>query len=330
MTGSLAKEIFTVKDSEGFDHLAELVFRYQAEHNMVYNSYIKALNQPLPGIREKGKFPFLPVGFFRNHKVITGDIPPESVFESSGTTGSVPSRHYVTDLNLYRESFLRAFRLFYGEPSEYLISALLPSYYERANSSLIFMVNELIRLSGNNKSGFYINRDEELIKVLQSEVQAGGKCILIGVSFALLGLAEKHNPDLAGVLVIETGGMKGRREEITREELHNLLSQGLNTGTIHSEYGMTELLSQAYSDGRGIFRCPPWMKVSLRDPLDPLSLVTEPGATGVINITDLANLNSCSFLATDDIGKMHDDGSFEVLGRTDNSEMRGCNLMIQG
>jgi phenylacetate-coenzyme A ligase PaaK-like adenylate-forming protein len=329
MTGSLASRIFSAKDPEEFDRLARDIFGHQAEHNQVYKDYLRALGPDIthsPGIE---RIPFLPVGFFKNHKIITGSGAPEIVFESSGTTGTVPARHFVTDLNIYRESFVRTFRFFYGDPADYIITALLPSYFERGNSSLIFMVNELIKLSCSGQSGFYINKDAELIKVLQSGIKSGRKCLLIGVSFALLDLAEKHHPDLSGALVMETGGMKGRREEITRDELHKLLSQSLNAGPIHSEYGMTELLSQAYSEADGKFRCPPWMKVLLRDPLDPLSLLTETGRAGIINIIDLANINSCSFLATDDIGRVHTDGSFEVLGRSDSSEMRGCNLMVQ-
>jgi phenylacetate-coenzyme A ligase PaaK-like adenylate-forming protein len=250
------------------------------------------------------------------------------VFESSGTTGSATSRHYVSDLTVYEMSFQTGFRYFYGEPSDFFFAAMLPSYTERENSSLVYMMNSLIRKSKYRGSGFYNNDPIKLIKTLERVKQDGQKGILLGVSFALLDLAEKYSNDLSGLTVIETGGMKGRRKEITREELHSTLKAGFNIDTIHSEYGMTELLSQAWSKGEGIYYCPPWMKIFIRDPLDPLTLLEEPGRTGGINIIDLANIDSCSFLAANDIGKMHDDGGFEVLGRLDNSDVRGCNLLL--
>jgi phenylacetate-coenzyme A ligase PaaK-like adenylate-forming protein len=268
----------------------------------------------------------MPVEFFRDHVVVTGDVKIEMIFESSGTTGVIPSRHFVKDLGLYEESFTRGFRLFYGDPSEYMIAALLPSYTERAGSSLVYMAERLIRQSRHRRSGFYREQPEKLIHALKGVRDK--RVLLLGVSFALLDLAEKHPTDLSDVIIMETGGMKGRRKEITRMELHSVLKEKLNVNFVHSEYGMTELLSQAYSKGNGIFKCPPWMQVLVRDPYDPLTIMQEPGQTGGINIIDLANAHSCSFLATGDLGRLHENGAFEVLGRFDSSDIRGCNLMV--
>jgi hypothetical protein len=249
------------------------------------------------------------------------------IFESSGTEGSVPGRHFVKDLRLYEDSFIRGFRYFYGDPSEYIITALLPSYTDRRGSSLVYMVRKLMEMTGDGLSGFYKNNPDELIKAIGKGKRENKKTLLIGVSFALLDLAEKIGPDLSGTIIMETGGMKGRRKEVTRQELHAILKQKLNVGAVHSEYGMTELMSQAYSKGDGIFYCPPWMKIMIRDPQDPLTIFNEPGKTGGINIIDLANLNSASFIATGDLGRLNADGGFEVAGRFDNSDIRGCNLM---
>jgi phenylacetate-coenzyme A ligase PaaK-like adenylate-forming protein len=251
------------------------------------------------------------------------------IFESSGTTGVNPGKHFVTDLSLYEESFLTTFRIFYGNPEEFLITALLPSYTDRAGSSLVYMADKLIKLSHYPESGFYKTNIKELIQTIGKAKNENRKILLLGVSFALLDLAEEYSPDLSGVIVMETGGMKGRRKEITRTELHSILKSKFNVTSIHSEYGMTELLSQAYSKGDGIFYCPPWMRALIRDTYDPLSVISEPGITGGINIIDLANINSCSFIATSDLGKLREDGGFEVLGRFDNSDIRGCNLMAE-
>jgi phenylacetate-coenzyme A ligase PaaK-like adenylate-forming protein len=250
------------------------------------------------------------------------------IFESSGTTGVTPGKHFINDVSIYEESFLRTFRLFYGEPEEFLIAALLPSYLERKGSSLVYMVDGLIKKNRNPLSGFYKNNIEDLVLMIKKAKEAGQKTLLIGVSFALIDLAENQSPDLSGVIVMETGGMKGRRKELTRSELHSILKERLNILSVHSEYGMTELLSQAYSKKDGIFYCPPWMKIIIRDPLDPLTFYNEPGRAGGINIIDLANINSCSFICTGDLGKLHEDGGFEVLGRFDNSDIRGCNLLV--
>jgi phenylacetate-coenzyme A ligase PaaK-like adenylate-forming protein len=280
-------------------------------------------------IRTPDEIPFIPVEFFRNHKIVSGDYQVEMIFESSGTTGVIPGKHFVNDLKLYEESFFRSFCLFYGQPEENLILALLPSYTEREGSSLVYMADHLISRSKFANSGFYKDNTTELIRIIEKEREKNTKILLLGVSFALLDMAESLSPDLSGVIVMETGGMKGRRKELTRPELHSILKEKFNVNEIHSEYGMTELLSQAYSKGEGIFYCPPWMKIVIRDPQDPLTFYTEPGQTGGINIIDLANINSCSFIATGDLGKVHKDGGFEVLGRFDNSDIRGCNLMIE-
>jgi phenylacetate-coenzyme A ligase PaaK-like adenylate-forming protein len=261
--------------------------------------------------------------------IITGNNETVKIFESSGTTGSETSRHYVTDLNVYEESFLTSFKLFYGDPHDYFFAAMLPSYIERGNSSLVYMADRLIRNSREESSSFFPDDHKRLIAVIEKIRSAKKKGMLIGVSFALLELAEKFSPDLSGMIVVETGGMKGRRRELTREELHRVLKEKLNIGSVHSEYGMTELLSQAWSKGEGIFQTPPWMKILLREINDPLSVFDEPGTTGGINIIDLANYNSCSFISTGDLGRLNPDGRFEVLGRFGNSDLRGCNLLIQ-
>jgi len=320
--------VFHIKDDREFQKTAIEIFRYQARNNKVYNLYLKALGKDLRKIRTIREIPFLPVEFFRTHKVIVENADVELVFESSTTSGSVPSRHFISDLEVYKKSFNGAFRLFYGAPEDYIIVALLPSYTERVNSSLVYMVDSLIKAGGHTGSGFYSNNEEKLMDVLDSAKSDNHKIILIGVSFALFDLAEKYSADLSGIIVMETGGMKGRRKEITRTELHEILKRSFRLSSVHSEYGMTELLSQAYSAGGGIFSSPPWMKVLIRDPNDPLTIIKEPFTPGGINIIDLANFNSCSFIATGDLGRLYPDNRFEVLGRFDNSDIRGCNLLF--
>jgi phenylacetate-coenzyme A ligase PaaK-like adenylate-forming protein len=330
MINELKDRIFNINSEINFIGASLKIVDYQYDKNTVYQAFTKSLGRDLKSINNLSKIPFLPVEFFRNHQIVTGTDPVQILFESSGTTGTTnPGRHYVTDLNLYEESFLRSFRIFYGEPEDFIILALLPSYTERKGSSLVYMADKLITMSRNPLSGFYRDKDEDILKAIKSAASQNKKTLLLGVSFALLDLAEKISPDLSGVIVMETGGMKGRRKELTRTELHKILTDKLNVSSIHSEYGMTELLSQAYSKGDGIFYCPPWMKVLIRDPQDPLTIYSEPGKTGGINIIDLANINSCSFIATQDLGRLHPDGGFEVLGRFDNSDVRGCNLMAE-
>lgn len=277
--------------------------------------------------------PFLPIRFFKEASVKSGIFEAEAIFESSGTTASVSSKHHVKDLALYRSSFLKAFEQFYGKPSAWCIMALLPSYLERGNSSLVMMVEELIKASGHPLSGFYLDERDKLYQALIHNEIRQQPSMLIGVTYALLDMAEEYNLQLNYSVIIETGGMKGRRKEITRAEVHDILKSAFGTKQIHSEYGMTELLSQAYSKENGLFTTPRWMKILLRDEDDPLSttsidsLMKKP-VSGLINVIDLANVHSCSFIATDDIGRIHPDGQFEVLGRADNSDIRGCSLMI--
>jgi len=271
--------------------------------------------------------PFLPIRFFKSHLVISGEYQPEITFSSSGTTGLSTSKHHIKDQNIYVESFKKAFEIFLGKPEEYIILAMLPSYLERDGSSLVFMLDALIKMSGQNKSGFFLHEYEALHALLMRLKSNGKKVILLGVSFALLDLAEQFPIDFPDLIIIETGGMKGRRKELIREELHQILKKGFGVDKIYSEYGMTELLSQAYSKGEGLFTSPPWMKVLIRDTNDPFSILSS-GKTGGINVIDLANIYSCSFIATQDLGKIHKDGRFEVLGRFDSSDIRGCNLMV--
>ena len=319
----LEKDIFGGAALPG---LALEVFHFQYTHNPLYRSWVDTLGISPDTVRSLSQIPFLPVSFFKSGQVRTTDFVPAVVFESSGTTGTGGSRHEVKDLQLYIESFTRGFRLFYGLPEDYCIIGLLPAYLERSDSSLVLMVHELIGLSGHPDSGFYLYEHDKLHQLLTKLEMKGQKTLLIGVTFALLDFAEKHSLRLQHTIVMETGGMKGRRKEITRPELHAFLQQRLGVETVHAEYGMTELLSQAYSAGEGCFHCPPWMKVLVRKEDDPLD-VTDRGE-GLLNIIDLANIYSCSFIAVDDIGRIHADGSFEVSGRVDNSDIRGCSLMV--
>lgn len=323
----LNEQIFNSK--KDFPATALEIFRHQYHNNAVYHEWVNYLGVSAADVSSLNNIPFLPAEFFRNHKVITGDMPAEMIFTSSGTTGVMQAKHFVTDIKLYEESFMRAFRLFYGNPEEYFIAALLPSYTEREGSSLVYMTDFLIKKSRHPDSGFYRNNYEELLFRIEKAKKGMTKILLLGVSFALLDMAEKYPSDLSGVTIMETGGMKGRRKELIREELHMLLKEKLNISAVHSEYGMTELLSQAYSREAGIYYSPSWMKVVIRDPLDPLFVYDRPSGTGGINIIDLANINSCSFIATADLGKLHADGGFEILGRFDNSDIRGCNLLIE-
>ena len=329
MITELYDSIFNIKTDNDFWELTLRAFNYQSVNNQVYKEFVNFLGRERIPVKTVGDIPFLPVEFFRNHKIITGERPFEMIFESSGTTGITPGKHYVSDLALYERSFLKSFRMFYGEPEDYLIIALLPSYKERGGSSLVYMADKMIKESHHPQSGFYKGGTDAIMNAVKKGKEGGSKILLLGVSFALLDLAESGSHDFSGVTIMETGGMKGRRKELTRSELHRILKEKFNVNTIHSEYGMTELMSQAYSSGEGIFYCPPWMRILLRDPQDPLSLFSQPGKTGGINIIDLANLNSCSFISTGDLGKLHEDGGFEVLGRFDNSDIRGCNLMAE-
>jgi hypothetical protein len=327
MICEIEDKIFTVETAD-FEQLALEVFQFQYNNNAIYQQYVHALSIVGSNVRSVEQIPFLPIRFFKTTEIKTTLFEPEAVFESSGTTQTVNSRHYVKDINIYRRSFLQAWERFYGPVQDWCVIGLLPAYLERQNSSLVVMVNEMIKLSQHAHSGFYLYEHEKLASVLQELEKQGQKTILIGVTFGLLDFAEQYPMPLQHTIVMETGGMKGRRREMTREEVHLLLNTAFETHAIHSEYGMTELLSQAYSYGNGVFNCPPWMKVLIRQDDDPLDVRVS--GSGVINIIDLANLYSCSFIATDDVGTVMPDGSFEVLGRIDTSDIRGCNLLIAG
>jgi phenylacetate-coenzyme A ligase PaaK-like adenylate-forming protein len=320
-------DIFTISTQKQFDKLALKVFRFQYENNKVYREFCDYLKTNPQLVKTVKQIPFLPIQFFKSHEVIASTEPIQEVFTSSGTTGMITSKHQVTNISLYEQSFRNAFSEFYGNIEDYAVLALLPSYLERDGSSLIYMVNDLIESSNNENSGFYLKNYEELIAKLISLEESGQNVLLIGVTYALLDLIEKQNFQLKNTIVMETGGMKGKRKEIIREELHAILRDGFGVQNIHSEYGMTELLSQAYSFGNGIFECPNWMQIHIRDTEDALTYV-DIGKTGGINVIDLANINSCSFIATQDLGKKYPNNSFEVLGRFDNSDIRGCNLMV--
>lgn len=321
------QQVFSINNERQFTDTALQIFRHQAENCMVYRKFLDGLKINPTNIHSIQEIPFLPIEFFKSHKVLSTNDPVEITFTSSGTTGVITSSHYISDVSWYTESFRKAFTLFYGDIKNYTVLALLPSYLEREGSSLIYMADDLIKQSGKPGSGFFLYNHEELYQQLKKQQEAQKPTILIGVTFALLDFIEHYTLNFPELIVMETGGMKGRRKEMIREELHNKLCKGFGVETIHSEYGMTELLSQAYSKGNGIFNCPPWMKIITRDTNDPMTTLNNDKAGG-INVIDLANFNSCSFIATQDLGKVYADNSFEVLGRFDNSDIRGCNLLV--
>lgn len=318
--------IFNIKNQRNFDELALEVFKFQFENNKVYRSFCDLINRHPGDIKNTKDIPFLPIQFFKTHKILSTSDSVINTFSSSGTTGSNVSKHHITDLSVYNTSFTKGFETFYGNTEDYVVLGLLPSYAEREGSSLIYMVNSMIHTSKHSESGFYLNNIDALKNTLLKLETQEKKTLLIGVSFALLDLVEAYQFNLNNTIIMETGGMKGRRKELIRSELHDILKKGFGVKNIHSEYGMTELLSQAYSKHKGIFNCPPWMKVITRDTEDALN-IQDSGKTGGINVIDLANINSCSFIATQDLGKVYANGSFEVIGRFDNSDIRGCNLM---
>ena len=319
-------QIFNINSEQDFEKLTLEIFDFQMENNPIYSAYAAIIlkGEDPTNIYE---IPFLPIEFFKNQQLICNGQKIEEIFLSSGTTGD-QSRHLVSDLSIYQKSFTKSFELFYGEITDYCILSLLPNYREREGSSLIYMVDELIRKSEHEKSGFYLNDYDGLSETIAELEKKKQKTILIGVSYALLDLAENFPQILEYTTIIETGGTKGKRKEFLKEELHKILKNSFGLQNIHSEYGMTELLSQSYSKGKGIFKSPPWKKVLIRDTNDPLSIIGE-HKTGGINIIDLANIYSCPFIATQDLGKTYDDGSFSVLGRFDNSDVRGCNLLVE-
>lgn len=318
--------IFSINDA-GFESLALEVFNFQACSNPVYSEYLHILKIKPGSVKSINSIPFLPISFFKTRKLLVKGKQPQIVFSSSGTTGVDTSMHYVASTALYEKSFYEGFRLFYGEPSQYCILALLPSYLEREGSSLVYMVKNLIELSGHPQSGFFLHNTDDLVSIILENEKKQQKTIVLGVTFALLELSQKFKADLKYTTIMETGGMKGRGKELIRNELHFILKNSFGVKTIHSEYGMTELLSQAYSMGEGIFKAPPWMRVVVRDPYDPFTILPN-GRSGALNIIDLANIFSCSFIQTDDLGIVHSDGTFEVLGRMDGSQLRGCNLLV--
>ena len=320
--------IFSIKTKADFEDKCLAVFNFQYINNKVYQQYCNLLGKPKSAVKQISDIPFLPIEFFKKQKVVSNKFPAQKIFTSSGTTGATTSKHYVTNISIYEKSYVKGFHYFYGSITDYCVLALLPSYLEREGSSLIYMADDLIKKSTHPKSNFYLNNLDELIATIEALEKQNQKILLIGVSFALLDLVEKHSFQLKNTLIMETGGMKGKRKEMTRHELHTILKKGFGVENIHSEYGMTELLSQAYSKGNGIFECPPWMQICLRNTENPLEPIHALHKTGGINVIDLANINSCSFIATQDLGKLHHDNTFEVLGRFDHSDIRGCNLMV--
>jgi hypothetical protein len=323
---SFGSQLYSVNDIT-FEDIALRMFRYQAIHNPVYQSFLQHLHIPVDKIHSLAAIPFLPISFFKNQIVKSGSWKAETVFSSSGTTGTVTSSHHIRNLRFYQLHATRCFEHFFGKVSDYNFLALLPSYLERKNSSLVAMLDHFIKESHSVHSGFYLNNISQLLKDLENLKTSPKKTILWGVTFALMDLAENHRPDLSHCLVFETGGMKGQRKEIIRTELHNVLKAGFNVPVIHSEYGMTELLSQSYTTGQDRFFSPPWQKMIGRDLSDPFFKGLQNETAG-INVIDLANWHSIAFIETEDLGKINPDHSFEILGRMDNSDVRGCNLMV--
>lgn len=326
---ALKKKIFADHTSDSFRHLALEVFRFQYARNTVYRRFCDLMQRNPENVNNADDIPFLPIGFFRTHPVVSDDKPltEKLAFASSGTTGTIPSVHYIPDPDIYLKSFSEGFRCFYGEPSKYSILALLPSYLEKPGSSLVYMAESLIRQSGSGQGGFFLSDFEMLVCAIRSATENHRIPFVLGVSYALLDFAEAIGTPVPEAVIVETGGMKGRRKEMVKGELHQILREKFGVASIHSEYGMTELCSQAWSAGKGVFRCPPWMKVEVAELNDPLT-VAAPGKTGVIRVTDLANLGSCAFVETQDLGRVIGDGAFEVMGRMDHSMLRGCNLMV--
>jgi phenylacetate-coenzyme A ligase PaaK-like adenylate-forming protein len=319
-------DIFSISNQKQFEKIALKVFRFQYENNLVYKEFCDFMKVKVQEVKSLQQIPFLPIQFFKSHSVVSNTNPVQETFTSSGTSGQINSKHFVTNISIYEESYRKGFAQFYGNIEDYVVLALLPSYLEREGSSLIYMFKDLIEKTNNPESGFSLNEYQSLIDKLIFLDNSGQNVILIGVTYALLDLIEQQQFQLNNTFIMETGGMKGKRKEMIREELHDQLCKGFGVTAIHSEYGMTELLSQAYSLGEGVFECPSWMKILIRDPEDALTFVND-GKTGGINVIDLANINSCSFIATQDLGKKNPNNSFEVLGRFDNSDIRGCNLM---
>lgn len=323
---NLENRIFNISSDKEFENLALETFQYQYRNVNVYREFCNLLHINPSVVNAVNDIPFLPIQFFKSHQILADKSNYKTIFTSSGTTGNITSKHYISDLNLYEKSFTKAFTSLFGRPKNITILALLPNYLERTGSSLVYMVDRLIQQTKKTNSGFYLDNIQELIEKLENLEKTNQKTLLLGVSYALLDLMDVKQFQLKNTIIMETGGMKGRRKEMIKEELHAELKKGFGVASIYSEYGMTELLSQAYSIGNGIFKCPSWMKILTRDPEDAQTLVYN--KSGGINVIDLANINSCSFIATQDLGKVKEDGSFEILGRFDDSDIRGCNLMV--
>ena len=323
----LRNAIFQIESESDFKQTALEVFYFQYQQIPIYRQWVDYLHIDPKQVKELHQIPFLPIRFFKEHRVLRTNVVPEITFSSSGTTGMQRSQHLVSDLSIYKESYRKSFEYFYGPIADNVVLALLPSYMEREGSSLIYMAEDFIKISKQSESGFYLNEQKELIEMLNRLKVEEKKVLLLGVSFALLDLAENFKIDFPELIIMETGGMKGRNKELVREELHQIYREGFGVKNIHSEYGMTELLSQAYSKGNGVFNTPPWMKILIRDTNDPLTLLGA-NRSGGVNVIDLANLNSCAFIATQDVGKSFDNNSFEILGRFDHSDVRGCNLLV--
>ncbi len=322
-THHLTEQVFNIKNDHEFKKMIDIAFDIQISEQPLYQRFIELTHN----ISRTYPVTFLPIRFFRSNQILLKNLSPKGFFESSGTTDTINSKHFYHDLEWYEHSFNKTFQLFYGDPKKYVFIALLPSYVERPNSSLVYMASALIKNSNHRYSKFYsLNETASIKEAIRTGEEDGRTIFVLGVTFALLDLAADQMPELKGHIVMETGGMKGRRKEMIREEVHEKLKTGFNVSSIHSEYGMTELFSQAYAVSDGKFKCPPWMKIIISDLHDPFTEVPN-GVTGCINVIDLANIHSCPFIATQDLGRTHSDGTFEVLGRMDHSELRGCNLM---
>lgn len=327
MINFINEDIFHSYSDEEFEQMALAIFHFQYLYNKVYREYCHYIHVEESKVRTVNQIPFLPISFFKTHCVQTTDFVPELTFQSSGTTGMSCSHHFIKSMNIYQNSLYQGFKYFYQEPNQYVFLALLPNYLEQQNSSLIFMMDNLMKLSGAPENGYFLHNYGELYQQLIDLQRKGAKTILWGVTFALLDFIEHFHLNFPELIVFETGGMKGRRDEMVKEELYNKLEHAFGVTQIHSEYGMCELLSQAYSHGDNLFFTPPWMRLCLRDEKDPLASIS-PVSTGVVNVIDFANLYSCSFIATEDLGRKHVNGGIEILGRLDNAQLRGCNLLV--
>lgn len=320
--------IFNIQDDIEFNDCCLQTFHYQITNCEIYRYYVQYIGVDPQHVKHYTQIPFLPIELFKSQRILASGRVPQVTFSSSGTTGMITSKHEVANVAIYETSFRKAFEAFYGNPADIAILALLPSYLERSGSSLIYMVDDLIKQSRQPASGYFLYNHQDLANTLAKLSAEKTETVLFGVTYALLDFAEQYKVDFPSLVIMETGGMKGKRKEMIREEVHEILCKAFHVPSIHSEYGMTELLSQGYSTGNGIFKCPNWLKILVRDTNDPLSLLTD-AKTGAINVIDLANIYSCSFIATQDLGKIYPDGSFEVLGRFDQSDIRGCNLLVQ-